>query len=106
MPFRERGCQSSMIGAASHRRGNRVQYIEAIVVLAVAAGLGWAADLMTGRRNVGVSILVAVTGAACGAFLAVRVFATASFESWGWAPWSVAGAILALFGFFLFRNKR
>lgn len=83
-----------------------MQYMEAVIVALVALALAWAADQLSGRRGVGIASLVALTGAACGAFLALRVFDVAPLESWGWAVWSWVGAIAALVAFLLFRSKR
>lgn len=83
-----------------------MQYIETVVVVLVTLTLAWAADQLSGRRGVGITSLVALTGAACGAFLAIRVFDVATLESWGWASWSWVAAIAALVAFLLFRSKR
>lgn len=83
-----------------------MQYIEAVIVVLATLGLAWAADQLSGRRGVGIASLVALTGAACGAFLAIRVFDAATLQSWGWALWSWVGAIAALVAFLLFRSKR
>lgn len=83
-----------------------MQYLEAGVVILATVAIAWAADQLAGRRGVGIATLVALTGAGCGAFLAVRVFAVAPLESWGWTLWSWVGAVVALIGFFLFRSKR
>ena len=45
-------------------------------------------------------------GLACGWFLAVRVFAVSTLDSWVWVPWALTGSVVCLATFFLFRNKR
>jgi acyl-CoA synthetase (AMP-forming)/AMP-acid ligase II len=50
--------------------------------------------------------LVALVSGACGAFLAVRVFAVATLSDWEWMPWAFAAVVLGLVAFFLFRSKR
>jgi DNA segregation ATPase FtsK/SpoIIIE-like protein len=94
---------------ASHNiQGERqaVQYVEIAIALAGALGLAWIADLLTGRRGLGGTILVALVSGACGAFLAVRVFAVATLSDWEWLPWAFAAVVLSLVAFFLFRSKR
>ena len=68
--------------------------------------LAAAADLLTGRRGLLATSLVSATGAVCGWFLAVRVFALAITDSWTWVPWAMGGAMFCLLAFFLFRSKR
>lgn len=75
------------------------------------AGLGvlaiaWIADQLVGRRGFGGAVLVACVGAACGWFLAVRVFGVATMGDWLWVVWSLGGAALCLVAFYLFRSKR
>ncbi|MCH4269606.1 MAG: transglycosylase [Brevundimonas sp.] len=83
-----------------------MQYIEIAIALAGALGLAWIADLLTGRRGLGGTILVALVSAACGAFLAIRVFAVAALADWEWLPWAFAAVVIGLVAFFLFRSKR
>ncbi|SPU47056.1 transglycosylase [Brevundimonas diminuta] len=83
-----------------------MQYVEIAIALAGALGLAWIADLLTGRRGLGGTILVALVSGACGAFLAVRVFAVATLSDWEWLPWTFAAVVLGLVAFFLFRSKR
>lgn len=83
-----------------------MQYVEIAIALAGALGLAWITDLLTGRRGLGGTILVALVSGACGAFLAVRVFAVATLSGWEWLPWAFAAVVLGLVAFFLFRSKR
>ena len=78
--------------------------VAAAVVGALA--IAWIADMLAGRRGLGGAILVAGVGAACAAFLAIRVFGVATLDSWLWVIWSLAGAALSMGAFYLFRNKR
>jgi len=50
--------------------------------------------------------LVSGVGLACGWFLAVRVFAVSTMDSWLWTAWALIGSGVCLVAFFLFRNKR
>ena len=83
-----------------------MQYAD--IAAAVAGGLllAWIADLLTGRRGFGGTSLVSGIGLACGSFLAVRVFAVSTMDSWVWVPWALVGSGICLVAFFLFRNKR
>lgn len=83
-----------------------MQYLD--IVAAVAGGLllAWIADLLTGRRGLGGTALVSGVGLVCGWFLAVRVFAVSTMDSWVWIPWSLIGSVVCLVAFFLFRGKR
>lgn len=81
-------------------------YVQIAVAAAGAAILAWIADLMTGRRGLAATLLVAAVGALCGGFLAVRVFAVAALSDWIWLAWSMAATIFCLVAYFLFRNKR
>lgn len=83
-----------------------MQYVEIAIAVIGALALAWIADLLTGRRGLGATVLVAMVSAACGAFLAVRVFAVAALTDWEWLPWSLGAAVLGLIAFFLFRSKR
>lgn len=83
-----------------------MQYVEIAIALAGALILAWVADLLTGRRGIGAVILVALVSAACGAFLAIRVFGVAELPDWRWLPWSMTAAVVGLIAFFLFRSKR
>lgn len=83
-----------------------MQYAEIIVALAGGGLLAWIADLLTGRRGLFATSLVSGVGVVCGCFLAVRVFAVATLSEWPWVVWSMAGAVICLVAFFLFRNKR
>ena len=83
-----------------------LEYADIVVAVVGAFVLGWIADLLTGRRGLFGASLVALTGAACGWFLAVRVFAVSTMDSWVWVPWALVGSGVCLGAFFLFRNKR
>lgn len=80
-----------------------------IDVLAAALGallLAVLADLATGRRGLFAALIVSATGAACGWFLAVRVFGVATTGQWPWVLWGLIGSALSLATFYVFRNKR
>ena len=67
-----------------------VQHLDIILAVAGALALGWIADLLTGGRGIARTLLASLTGAVCGWFLAVRVFA--AYTPWtAWAgssgPW-------------------
>ena len=81
-------------------------YAPVAAALLGAALLAWIADLLTGRRGLFATLLVAGAGAGCGWFLAQRVFGLGFVETWDWVGWSLGGSALALAAFFLFRNKR
>lgn len=83
-----------------------MEHADIILAGAGVFALAWIADLLTGRRGLFGASLVSGTGALCGWFLAVRVFAVSSMDGIGWTAWSGAGAILCLVTFFLFRNTR
>ena len=83
--------------------------MQSLDIVAAAAGgllLAWIADLLTGRRGLGGTALVSGIGLLCGWFLAVRVFAVSTMDSWVWIPWSLIGSVICLVAFFLFRSKR
>jgi hypothetical protein len=82
------------------------EYADIAIAVAGAFALAWVADLLTGRRGLFAASLVAFTGAACGWFLAVRVFGTSTMDEFGWVLWSGAGTVLALITYYLFRNTR
>ncbi|WP_339914864.1 transglycosylase [uncultured Brevundimonas sp.] len=83
-----------------------MEYADIIVAALGAFTLAWIADQLTGRRGLSGTVLVAGVGAVCGWFLAIRVFAVSSMDDWLWVLASLVAAAVALFGFFLFRNKR
>jgi hypothetical protein len=83
-----------------------VEYADIIVAVVGALALAWIADQLTGRRGLFATLLVSGVGGLCGWFLAVRVFAVGTMDDWIWVGAAMAGSALALFGFFLFRNKR
>jgi hypothetical protein len=83
-----------------------VQHVDIVIAILAVLALAWAADQITGRRGLFGASLVSATGAACGWFLAVRVFGAATMDELGWTLWSGAGSVLSLFTFYLFRNTR
>jgi len=83
-----------------------LQYADIVIAIAGVLALACGYDLLTGRRGLGGVILVAGVGAACGAFLAIRVFAVATLGDWIWVVWSLAACTLTLVAYTLFRSKR
>ena len=83
-----------------------MQYADIAAAIAGGLLLAWIADLSTGRRGFGGTSLVSGVGLACGWFLAVRVFAISTMDSWVWVPWALVGSGVCLGAFFLFRTKR
>ena len=83
-----------------------LQYLDIVAAAAGGLLLAWVADLLTGRRGLGGATLVSGVGLLCGWFLAVRVFAVSTMDSWVWIPWSLVGSGVCLVAFFLFRGKR
>jgi len=83
-----------------------VEYADIIVAVVGAFALAWIADQLTGRRGLFATLLVSGIGALCGWFLAVRVFAVSTMDDWLWVGTAMMASAVALFGFFLFRNKR
>ena len=83
-----------------------MEYADIILAVMGVFALGYAADLLTGRRGLFAASLVSATGAFCGWFLAVRVFGMATMDEIEWIAWSGVGAVLCLITFYLFRNTR
>ena len=83
-----------------------VQHLDIILAVAGALALGWIADLLTGGRGIARTLLASLTGAVCGWFLAVRVFAAHGMGGLGWVVWAMAGSVIVLLVYFLTRNKR
>ena len=83
-----------------------LEYADILIAVAGVFALAWIADLLTGRRGLFAASLVAFTGAACGWFLAVRVFGASTMDEFRWVLWSGAGAASALAAYYLFRSKR
>ena len=83
-----------------------MQYTEILIAVVGVALLAVIADQATGRRGVAATTLVSAVGAACGAFLAVRVFAVSTLEQWIWLLWAFVASVVCLVAYFLFRNKR
>jgi hypothetical protein len=97
----------SLFGVASPQvRSGRLPYVEIVIAVLGAFALAWLADLATGRRGLFATSLVSAVAAIAGWFLAIRVFAVGTMDQWTWVLWSLAGSVLALGGFFLFRSKR
>lgn len=83
-----------------------MQYAELIAAGIGALILAAIADQLTGKRGFFATLLVSAVGALCGWFLAVRVFAVSALTDWTWVGWAMAGSVICLVAFFLFRNKR
>ncbi len=83
-----------------------LEYADIVIAILGAFVLAWIADLLTGRRGLFAASLVAFTGAACGWFLAVRVFGVSTMDEFRWVLWSGAGTVLGLITYYLFRNTR
>jgi uncharacterized membrane protein YeaQ/YmgE (transglycosylase-associated protein family) len=83
-----------------------VQHLDIILAIAGALALGWVADLLTGGRGIARTLLASLTGAACGWFLAIRVFAAPTPDDLGWVVWAMAGSVIVLLVYLLTRNKR
>ena len=81
-------------------------YAPPLAALAGALLIAWMGDAATGRRGYFGASLAALTGAACGAFLALRVFAIGQPEDWSWLAWSLIGSAGLLLIYTLFRSKR
>lgn len=81
-------------------------YVEMAATVAGALVLAWLADLVTGRRDLPGFVIVALTGAASGAFLTLRVFSLATIDSWKWPLGAGIGALAAIVLYFLFRKQR
>lgn len=81
-------------------------YIELVATVAGIVALAWLADFISGRRALPAMIIVGLSGGAAGAFLALRVFSIANYDSWIWPLWAVIGAMLSMLLYFMFRNKR
>jgi len=83
-----------------------LEHADIVVAVVGVFAVAWIADLLTGRRGLFTASLVAATGAACGWFLAVRVFGAATMDDFQWTAWAIGGSVLALIAFYLFRNTR
>ena len=83
-----------------------LEYADIIIAVLGVLTIAWIADQWAGRRGFGGASLVSGVGAACGWFLAVRVFAFYTMDDWQWVGWALGGAGLALGTFYLFRSKR
>lgn len=83
-----------------------MEYADIVVAVVGVFAVAWIADLLTGRRGLFAASLVAGVGAACGWFLAVRVFGAATMDDFVWTAWAIGGSVLALIAFYLFRNTR
>lgn len=78
------------------------------IILAVlgTGASAWLFDTLTGRRGLFAALLVSATGAIAGWFLAIRVMSVSTMDQWTWVAWAMAGSILSLICFLLFRSKR
>lgn len=81
-------------------------YIHLAVTIAGVIALGLGAYVITGRRSLSGSLLVASVSAGCGAFLALRVFNVAQLTDWVWLAWSLIAASIGSISYYLFRSKR
>ncbi len=108
MPASRGKIESQPAGRPSHRMEGpqAVQYLDVMIAVLATVALAWVADLMTGRRGLFATLLVSGTGAVCGWFLAVRVFAVAVTGDWKWLAWSMLASVICLAAFFVFRSKR
>lgn len=93
-------------GHWSHLETHALEHLDLILALLAVVGLAVVADQLTGRRSLDQALLVAGTGAVCGAFMCVRVFAVGSMDGWLWVGWSLVGAVVCLLAHFLLRGKR
>lgn len=83
-----------------------MQYADIAVAIIGVLALAWAGDLLSGRRGFGGAVLVAGVGAACGAFLAIRVFGISALGDWLWVAWALGASAITLLSYTLFRSKR
>jgi uncharacterized membrane protein YeaQ/YmgE (transglycosylase-associated protein family) len=86
--------------------GGCLEFIDIPVAVVGAFALAWIADQLGGRRGLFGASLVAATGAVCGWFLAVRVFAVGTMDDWAWVGWALGGAAVCLLAYHLARNTR
>ncbi len=106
MPAHEGEIESLLGAGASQVWRTRLQYADIVIAVLGAFVLAWTADQLTGRRGLFATSLVSGVAAVAGWFLAIRVFAVTTMDDWTWVGWSLAASVIALAGFFLFRNKR
>jgi len=83
-----------------------LQYADIAIAVLGVLGVASLWDLLSGRRGFGGAALVAAVGAACGAFLAIRVFGVSAFGDWLWVAWALAASAATLLAYTLFRSKR
>ncbi len=83
-----------------------MQYADIAIAVLGVLGLASILDLLSGRRGFGGAILVAAVGAACGAFLAIRVFGVSALGDWLWVAWALVASAVTLLAYTLFRSKR
>lgn len=83
-----------------------MEYADIVATAVGVFAVAWIADMVTGRRGLFAASLVAGVSAACGWFLAVRVFDVATMDGFLWTAWALGGAVLGLIAFYLFRNTR
>lgn len=107
MPLYGDDIESLSTDQRSHSfRSPVLQYAEIIAAALGVLVLAVLADLATGKRGLFATLLVSAVGAVCGWFLAVRVFGVSTLSDWTWVGWALAGSVLCLVAFFLFRSKR
>ena len=83
-----------------------MEYADIVIAVLGVLAIAWIADQLAGRRGFGGASLVSAVGAACGWFLAVRVFGASTMDEFRWVLWSGAGTVLCLITYYLFRNTR
>jgi len=83
-----------------------LQYLDVLIAVLASVALAWGADLMTGRRGLFATLLVSGTGAVCGRFLAVRVFAVAVTGIAEVLMWTTPGTVHCPAPPFVFRAQR
>lgn len=87
-------------------REKALDYLDIALAVVGALALGWIADRLTGGRGVAKTLMASATGALCGWFLAVRVFAVHPLGDPLWLLWAMGGSLTVLLVYFLTRNKR
>lgn len=83
-----------------------MQYADIAIAVIGVLGLAWGWDLVSGRRGFGGAALVAGVGAACGAFLAIRVFGISALGDWLWVAWALGASAFTMLAYTLYRSKR
>ncbi|MBB5745524.1 transglycosylase [Brevundimonas variabilis] len=83
-----------------------MEYADIAIAVLGVLGLASIWDLLSGRRGYGGAVLVAGVGAACGAFLVIRVFGISTLGDWLWVAWAMVASAFTLLAYTLFRSKR